>query len=100
MKITGKKILVTGPAGQIAEPICRTLAEANQICGIARFSEPGSRERVEAIGVTTREVDLATGAFGDLPNDFDYLLHFWRPLSRSERTTTWLCPSTAKVPRC
>src|SRR5262249_34885018 len=39
------------------------------------FSEAGSRERVEAAGVTTRVVDLATGDFGDVPDDFTYVLH-------------------------
>jgi len=70
-----EKILVTGPAGQIAFPLCRYLAQDNEVWGIARFSEPGSRERVEAIGVTTRQVDLGAGDYGDLPDDFSYVLH-------------------------
>jgi nucleoside-diphosphate-sugar epimerase len=70
-----QKILITGPAGQIAFPLASYLARENEVWGIARFSEAGSRERVEAMGVTTRTVDLATGDFGDLPNDFTYVLH-------------------------
>ena len=70
-----QKILITGPAGQIAFPLADYLARENDVWGIARFSEPGSRERVEGIGVTTRVVDLATGDFGDLPDDFTYVLH-------------------------
>jgi nucleoside-diphosphate-sugar epimerase len=70
-----QKILVTGPAGQIAFPMAAYLAADNEVWGIARFSESGSRERVEALGVTTRVVDLAAGEFGDLPDDFTHVLH-------------------------
>jgi len=73
--LRGKKILITGPAGQIAFPMARALAEANEVWGIARFSQPDSRERVEAIGVTTRVVDLADPDLTELPTDFDYVLH-------------------------
>jgi nucleoside-diphosphate-sugar epimerase len=72
-----EKILVTGPAGQIAFPLCEYLAKDNEVWGIARFSEEGSRERVEAAGVTTRVVDLARGdyAANGVPDDFTYVLH-------------------------
>ena len=73
--IKGEKILVTGPAGQIAGPICRSLATDNDVWGIARFSQPGSRERIDEMGLTTRAVDLGAGEFGDLPDDFTYVLH-------------------------
>ena len=70
-----EKILITGPAGQIAYPMAEFLARDNEVWGIARFSEAGSRERVEALGVTTRVVDLATGDFSEVPRDFSYVLH-------------------------
>jgi nucleoside-diphosphate-sugar epimerase len=70
-----QKILITGPAGQIAFPLARALARSNEVWGIARFSQPGSRERVESLGVTTRTVDLADPDFSALPSDFDYVLH-------------------------
>ncbi len=70
-----EKILVTGPAGQIALPLCRSLASANEVWGIARFSQPGSRERVEALGVTTRVVDLGDPDWSAVPDDFTYVLH-------------------------
>jgi nucleoside-diphosphate-sugar epimerase len=73
--VKGAKILITGPAGQIAFPLAEYLAADNEVWGIARFSDPELREKVEAVGVTTRAVDLATGDFGDLPTDFDHLLH-------------------------
>ena len=73
--LSGEKILVTGPAGQIAAPLCRYLAADNDVWGIARFSVPGSRDEVEAMGVTTQVVDLASGDFSELPRDFTYVLH-------------------------
>ena len=73
--LSGEKILITGPAGQIAFPLTEYLSRDNEVWGIARFSEAGSRERVEALGVTTRVVDLAAGDYRDLPDDFTYVLH-------------------------
>jgi nucleoside-diphosphate-sugar epimerase len=70
-----EKILVTGPAGQIALPLCEHLASQNEVWGIARFSAPGSREQVESLGVTTRRIDLADFDYTDLPDDFTYVLH-------------------------
>jgi len=82
--LSGEKILVTGPAGRIAKPLARTLAADNEVWGIARFSEEGSRERVEALGITTRQIDYSTGEFGDLPTDFTYLLHIAADFSESD----------------
>jgi nucleoside-diphosphate-sugar epimerase len=73
--LSDEKILVTGPAGRIAFGLARTLAADNEVWGIARFGDPAAREEVEALGVTTRVVDLGDGDFGDLPADFTYLLH-------------------------
>ena len=73
--LRGEKILITGPAGRIAFGLARTLAADNEVWGIARCSDPVTREKVEAAGVTTRAVDIAEGRFGDLPTDFTYLLH-------------------------
>jgi nucleoside-diphosphate-sugar epimerase len=73
--LSGEKILITGPAGRIAFGLARSLAPENEVWGIARFSDPTTREAVEALGVTTRTVDIAQPPFGDLPTDFTYLLH-------------------------
>ena len=73
--LSGEKILITGPAGRIASGLAQSLATDNDVWGIARFTEPATRDRVEAFGVTTRTLDIASGEFGDLPDDFTYLLH-------------------------
>lgn len=75
MALKGKKVLVTGPAGRIAEDICRRIAPDNEVWGIARFTAPGSRQRVEGLGVRTVAVDLEAPDFTGLPDDFDHVLH-------------------------
>jgi UDP-glucuronate 4-epimerase len=74
--LSGEKILVTGPGSQVALPLVRELAPRNTVYGLARFTYPVDRERLEALGVQCVRADLADGSFGDLPNDFDYVLHF------------------------
>lgn len=73
--LTDEKILITGPAGQIAFPLAEYLAADNEVWGIARFSEPGSKERVEAAGVRAVTCDIGSGDFSEIPDDFTYVLH-------------------------
>lgn len=73
--LSGERVLITGPAGRIAYGLAETLARDNEVWGIARFSDPAAREEVEALGVTTRRVDLGVGDFADVPTNFTYLLH-------------------------
>lgn len=70
-----EKILVTGPAGQIAFPLAARLAVDNEVWGVARFSDSKTRERVEQAGIRARAVDLADPQWGDLPDDFTLILH-------------------------
>ena len=69
------RILVTGPAGQVALPLVRALAAANEVIGIARFRDPAVRAELEGLGVTCIPVDLARGEFDDVPDDVDYVLN-------------------------
>ena len=85
--LSGEKILITGVSGQIAGPLARFLAKQNEVWGIARFraaeaelirqvvdtSDP--RPALQAAGITTLPVDLASGDFDELPSDFTYVLH-------------------------
>lgn len=73
--LSGEKVLLTGPAGRIAYGIAKTLAPDNEVWGIARFTDASVRAEVEALGVTTRTIDLAEPDFSELPSDFTYLLH-------------------------
>ena len=73
--LTDKKILVTGPSGQIGLPLVQFLAPQNEVWGVARFNQPGSREQLETLGVTARSIDLPSGDYSALPDDFDYVIH-------------------------
>lgn len=72
----GEKILITGPAGQVAFPIAQALAPSNEVWGIARFSKPEDQARVEAAGVRCVKLDLGRDGFDALPDDFTYVLNF------------------------
>jgi len=72
----GEKILITGPASQVALPIARSLVEHNEVHGLARFGRTADRERLEALGVRCIPFDLATGSVDDLPDDYAYVLNF------------------------
>ena len=76
IKLDGKKILVTGPTGQVALPIALALAKSNDVWGLARFSDASAREQLDLAGVTCVTADLATTDFDDLPENFDDVLTF------------------------
>jgi len=82
--LSDEKILITGPAGKIAFGLAESLAGENEVWGISRFADSALRAEVDALGVTTRAVDLASGEFGDLPTDFTYLLHIAVAYERSD----------------
>jgi nucleoside-diphosphate-sugar epimerase len=82
--LSGEKILITGPAGRIAFGLARSLVGDNEVWGVARFSDPATRDQVAALGVTTRTLDIADGDFGELPTDFTYLLHIAADFSTSD----------------
>src|SRR5579884_3785660 len=71
----GQKILVTGPAGHLTLPIVRELARANEVWGLARFSNDADRAGLEALGVKCVRKDLARDGLDDIPDDFDYVFH-------------------------
>jgi UDP-glucuronate 4-epimerase len=70
------KILITGPTGQVAEPLAIALASQHEVWGIARFSDPAAKARLEDHGVRTLAVNLLEADFAGLPTDFDYVLNF------------------------
>jgi nucleoside-diphosphate-sugar epimerase len=73
--LSGQTILVTGPAGNIGFPLTMALAKHNEVWGVARFSNKERRQKLDAAGVITREVDLYEADFSMLPRDFTYLVH-------------------------
>jgi len=74
--LTNEKVLITGPASQVAFPIARELAKHNEVYGLARFGDGGDRVRLEAVGVKCIQADLAQDSFAKVPDDFTYVLNF------------------------
>jgi len=83
MELRGARILVTGPAGQVAFPLATSLARENDVTGVARFSRAGDRERLEAAGVRCVAADLGSDALDGVPDDVDVVLHFAVAKSRN-----------------
>ena len=75
MILEGAKIGVIGATGQVAKPITLALAAANEVTGIARFSDADARAELEAAGVACIPVDLVEPDFSDVPDDVDYVLN-------------------------
>lgn len=75
--LNGKKILITGPTGQVALPVVEALSAIADVTALARFSDDSSRKMVEAMGVKTVKADLADKAtLANCPSDFDYVVNF------------------------
>ena len=51
--LTGKRILITGPTGQVARPLVAALAPVNEVFTLARFSKAEDRASIEALGAHT-----------------------------------------------
>ena len=75
VELKGKRILVTGPTGQVARPLVAALAQHNEVFGLARFSKAEDRESIEALGAKTIAADLGTGSLEQVPQDLDYVLN-------------------------
>jgi len=45
------------------------------VWGIARFTKPARKKRLDEMGVHTRMVDLMNPDFSELPEDFDHVIH-------------------------
>jgi nucleoside-diphosphate-sugar epimerase len=75
--LTGAKILVTGPTGQVALPVVAHYAKTADVYALARFGKQADRDKIEALGARVLAADLAdAGALAAIPDDFDYVLNF------------------------
>jgi nucleoside-diphosphate-sugar epimerase len=73
--LSGEKILITGAGGKIGFPIARALAKHNEVWGAARFSNPSDSNRLLEAEVRPVQLDVSSGHFSELPDDFTYVLH-------------------------
>ncbi len=76
VSLDNTKILVTGPTSQVALPLLAQLCPIANVYGLARFSRQKDVDKIEALGATVIRKDLAADSLDDLPDDFDYVLHF------------------------
>jgi nucleoside-diphosphate-sugar epimerase len=89
--MNGKRILVTGPTGQVGLPIALALAGDNDVWALARFrpetggarTSSGSNtdgasaeSQLRSAGIHCVPIDLAAPDFSELPDDFDYVANF------------------------
>ena len=75
MALDGEKILITGATGKIGFPIAGALAERNEVWGVARLRNPGDDDKLATAGVRPVQLDVSTGDFSSLPDDFTYVFH-------------------------
>jgi UDP-glucuronate 4-epimerase len=73
--LDAEKILITGATGKIAFPIARALAARNEVWGAARLRDPADRDRLADAGITPLPLDMSTGDFSAVPDDFTYVFH-------------------------
>lgn len=83
-ELSGEKVLITGAAGQIGYPLALHLAKDNEVWGLARFSDPAARGRLEAAGVVPFKHDLGASDLSGLPDDFTYVLHLAANMSGTD----------------
>ena len=75
--LANTKILITGPTGQVALPVVEHLAKIADVYALARFRNPEDRERIESLGATVLQADLADReSLAVVPEDCDYVLNF------------------------
>lgn len=86
LQIRGARLLVTGVSGLFGKPLAQALAPSNDVIGLARFTDAGVRDELEAAGVETVTADAATVDLAALP-DVDYVVHAaaMMPSTGSER---------------
>ncbi len=76
-ELEGQRILITGLTGLVGFPVAERLAAGgSEVWGLARYSAPGSRERVENAGIHPVTADLIDADLSGVPEDFDYVLNF------------------------
>ncbi|MBK7730849.1 MAG: NAD(P)-dependent oxidoreductase [Gammaproteobacteria bacterium] len=73
--LQGKRILITGPTGQVARPLVAALAPHNEIHALARFSKAEDKASIEALGAHCITADLAGDSLDAVPAGLDYVLN-------------------------
>ena len=72
--LVGKRILITGATGFVAQPLVEVLAKNSTVYAAARYAKSENRAKIEAMGAEPVVLDLAAASFDDLP-EVDYVLN-------------------------
>ena len=75
--LTGRRLLITGPTGQVALPVVAAYAKTAEVFALARFHRDEDAARIRDLGATPIKADLADPAsLRALPSEVDYVLNF------------------------
>ena len=75
--LTGTRILVTGPTGQVALPVVEAYAKIAEVFALARFHREEDAARIRELGARPIAADLADPtSLARVPTDVDYVLNF------------------------
>jgi nucleoside-diphosphate-sugar epimerase len=74
MEIQDKKILMAGVTASLLPGTAERLAGQNEVWGLARFSDPEVRERLESQGVRTARWNKGIDSLDGLPTDFTHVI--------------------------
>lgn len=74
--LSGKRILITGPTGQVATPVVEALAKDNEVFALARFSKEADEKAMQDLGAVTVKADLASDSLDQVPEQLDYVLNY------------------------
>ena len=73
--VKDQKILFTGATGQALRPAAEALAAGNEVWCAARFSDPETKNQLEARGIRTFAWTMGEGDLGALDDDFTHVVH-------------------------
>lgn len=73
--LSGKRILVTGATGFVAQPIVAALAIENEVFAGARYKKAEDRDKIKSLGAEPVQLDLAADDWPGLPEQVDYVLN-------------------------
>ncbi len=73
--VKNKKILIFGVSGRVGFDLAKILVQSNEVYGVALFTNPETRQKVEALGVRSFQLDVVKKDLKKLPSGFDYIFN-------------------------
>ncbi len=75
VELSGKRILITGATGFVAQPIVQALAKNNEVFAGARYKKSEDKDKIKSFGAEPVFLDLGAESWQNLPADMDYVLN-------------------------